>query len=316
MSKIKEFLFKNKNTRQTVIKNAFWLSAGQIGSRLFRAFIIIYAARLLGAAEYGVFSYIVGLAGFFTVFSDVGINTILTRTISQKPAEAPYYFATAFWIKIGLLAITALLLVSITPYFSKIEAAKVLIPFVALLVVFDGFREFCSAFFRGKEKMELEALLTIVTNVAITVLGFVILYYSATAEALTKAYVLSASAGTILGIIILRNQFARVFSFFKRQLLAPIIKAALPVALLAIIGAFMLNIDIIMLGFYRSAEEVGLYSASQKIVQVFYMLSAILAVTLFPVFSRLVSQQKKHRVRIVLMPTSEKTVKNPARPTI
>ncbi len=300
MGKIKDFLFQNRDTRQTVIKNTFWLAAGQIGSRLFRAFIIIYAARLLGAAEYGVFSYVIGLAGFFTVFADLGVNTILTRAVSQKPAEAQYYFATAFWIKVVLLAITSILLISVAPYFSKIEAVKILVPFMALLAVFDGFREFSSAFFRGKEKMELEALLTIVTNVTITVLGFVVLYYSATAEALTKTYVLSASAGTILGILILRKHFARVFSLFKRQLLVPIIKAALPVALIAIIGAFMLNIDIVMLGFYRSAEEVGFYSASQKIVQVLYMLPAILAATLFPVFSRLASKQDKQKTRIIM----------------
>jgi len=128
------------------------MATGQIGSRLFRAAIVIYAARVLGAAGYGVFSYVVGLAGFFTVLADMGIKSALTREISQKPNRAPYYFATAFWIKAVLLVLTALVIIFIAPYISKIDAIRALIPFVAFLTIFDGLREFSAAYFRGKEK--------------------------------------------------------------------------------------------------------------------------------------------------------------------
>ncbi|MEK7574274.1 MAG: oligosaccharide flippase family protein, partial [Patescibacteria group bacterium] len=65
ISKLKNFLFQNLTPRQTVAKNIFWLSLSQIGSRFFRAIIIIYAARVLGAAEYGIFAYVLAFAGFF-----------------------------------------------------------------------------------------------------------------------------------------------------------------------------------------------------------------------------------------------------------
>ena len=216
MGKIASFLFRNQSTRQTVAKNVFWLTAGQIGSRVFRAFIIIYAARVLGAAEYGVFSYVLGLAGFFTVFADIGVNAILTREAAKRPEEASYYFATTFWIKIILLIITAGLVIFVAPYFSKIEAARVLLPFVALLTIFDGLRELANAFFRAREKMELEALTTTATNVAITLLGFAILYLDQSAQSLAITYALSAGVGTFAGIIILRKQFAGVFMFFRK----------------------------------------------------------------------------------------------------
>ena len=140
LGKLKAVLLENRTTRQTVFKNALWLSFGQIFGRLIRAAIIVYAARVLGAADYGVFSYALGLAGFFTIFADIGINGILTRDASQKPAERSYYFATSFWLKSILLFLTAAAIVFIAPYFSKIEAAKALIPFVALLTIFDGIR--------------------------------------------------------------------------------------------------------------------------------------------------------------------------------
>ncbi len=295
--KLKEMLFNNFGTRQTVAKNVFWLSFGQIGTRLLRASVIIYAARALGAAEYGVFSYVLGLAAFFTIFSDIGINTILTKEAAMNPEKSRQIFATSFRIKIILLVFTALLIIFVAPYFSKIEAAKPLLYFAAMLTIFDGIREFAIAFFRAKEKMELEALVTTVTNVAITLFGFAILYFAPTARSLAITYGLSAGTGTILGIFILRKEFGSMNSAFRRELLAPILRLAWPIAITSLVGIFMLNMDVIMLGALRTAEDVGFYSAGQKIIQLLYTLSSVLAVSLYPVLAKFVGQKNNGKTK-------------------
>jgi len=300
INKIKNSLFRNRNTRQTVAKNVFWLTAGQIGSRLFRALIIVYAARVLGAAEYGVFAYVLGLAGFFTVFADIGVNATLTREASKKPEEASQYFATIFWIKITLLLITAGLVIFVAPLFSKIEGVRALLPFMALLTAFDGLRELSAAFFRARERMELEAIITTVTNVAVTIFGFLILRLAANAESLAITYALSAGAGTIVGAIILRRQFAGVIKFFRKDLVRPILEVAWPIALLGILAVFMLQTDILMLGFFKTSQDVGLYSAGQKIVQILYTLPAIFAVSIFPVLSRLIGKSEHDKTKSVM----------------
>jgi O-antigen/teichoic acid export membrane protein len=298
--KLKELLFNNVGTRQTVAKNIFWLTVGQIGTRLLRALVIIYAARALGASEYGVFSYVLGLAGFFTIFSDIGINTILTKEAAANPEESRHYFATSFWLKIALLVFTIILVMFVAPYFSNIEAAKPLLIFAAMLAVFDGIREFSAAFFRAREKMELETLITTVTNVAITIFGFLILSMEPTSRALAMTYALSAGTGTLLGIFILRREFGRVFSDFKRELLKPIIQLAWPIALVSLVGVFMLNMDIIMLGMFKAAEDVGFYSASQRIIQLLYTLPSILAISFYPVLAKFVGQKEKEKVKEVM----------------
>lgn len=75
--------------------------------------------------------------------------------------------------------------------------------------------------------------------------------------------------------------------------------AALPIAAISLVGAFMLNTDLIMLGWWRNAEEIGYYSAAQKIIQVLYTLPLILASALFPLISRLVVQKKDAEVGTV-----------------
>ncbi|TRZ64386.1 MAG: hypothetical protein D4Q79_01670, partial [Spirochaetia bacterium] len=151
IKKIKDLLFQNRTSKQTVVKNVVWLSLSQVVGRLIRGLFIIFAARLLGASEYGVFSYALGLAGFFTLFADLGINSILTKEASREPERASSYFATSFWIKIFLVFFAVLLVIFVAPYFSKIESIETLFYFVALLTIFDNLREFFNAYFRAKE---------------------------------------------------------------------------------------------------------------------------------------------------------------------
>ena len=306
--RIRSLFFRNVSARQTLVKNVVWLTVGQFASRFIRAAIIIYAARVLGAGEYGVYSYALGLAGFFTLFADVGINSILTRESAKKPEVADQYFATSFVLKFFLLVVTALAVIFLAPLFSNIEGAKVILPFVALLTVFDNMREFCNAFFRAKERMEWEAITTVVMNVAITVIGFFALSYAATAKSLTISYVSSVGLGMAIGILIIRKQFSKLIADFDRSLMRPIIRAAWQIALLGLLGVFMLNVDMVMLGWLKTSEDLGYYSAGQKIVQVLYTIPAILASATFPLFSRLVATGEKVHLKHVVEKTLEGTL--------
>ncbi len=295
LKKLKSFLFENRGARQTVSKNIFWLSVSQIGSRLIRAVIIIYAARVLGAGEYGIFSYVLGFAGFFTVFADIGINSLLTRAVAHSPKHLTQYFATSFWLKSLLILFTTLLVVLVAPKITNLEQAVPLIPFVAFLVIFDNIREFSLAYLRGLEKMEWEAFVVVIMNVAIVVAGFIILTFSQTAKALFLTYIASVGLAAALSIFITREQFSKIFYYFDKRLALQIIRDCWPIAFSSIFGIFMLNIDIVMLGWWRTAEEIGYYSAGQRITQVLYTLPALLASATFPIISRLVRAQEEEK---------------------
>ena len=300
VTRLKNLLFANNSIKQTIAKNIFWLSISHIGSRLIRAVIIIYAARILGAAEYGVFSYALSLAGFFTVFSDIGINQLITRELAKYPEKKFHYFSTAFWIKISLFIFVTILIITISPYFSKIKEVVVLVPFIALIVIFDGIREFSLTSIRAKEKMEFEALTMVATNFAITAFGFAAIYLSPTSKYLIFSYAAATALGALVSIFIIKEEFKKIFTHFDKKLIKPMISSAWPMALNSIIGAFMLNTDVLMLGWWRSAKEIGYYSASQRIIQVFYSLPAIIASAIFPAISRLIGEKDEIKIKLLM----------------
>jgi len=300
LKKIKALLFQNTTPKQTVAKNVAWLSLSQMAGRLIRGLFIIFAARVLGATEYGVFSYALGLAGFFTLFADIGINGILTREASKNPEKANSYFATSFWIKISLLILTTFLVVFVAPHFSKIASANVLLYFVALLTIFDNLRELCNSLFRAREKMEFEALINIAMNIAIAVIGAIVLYFSHTARAITISYVGSASVGFLVGGFILRQELKGLIRNFDIKLVKPTMKAALPLAVASLLGVFMLNIDVVILGWLRSATEIGFYAAGQKIIQLLYTLPAIIGSAIFPALSRFYGKDEHQKISLIM----------------
>lgn len=299
LSHLKSFLFENKNTRQTVTKNVFWLSVSQIGSRLIRASVLIYAARVLGAAEYGIFGYIVGFAGFFTLFADIGVNSITIREIAGQPDKKNQFFSAGFFLKVILLILTTLLLMTVAPYFIRLEKAKALIPLITLLVIFDGIRDFAIAFMHGLEKMEQEAFIVILMNFAIALAGFAILRVSATAKAFIISYIISAGVATLISVFLLREQFKNIRRCFDKKLVSLIFYAALPIIFTSAISVFMAQGDILMLGFWRTSAEIGYYEIGSRIVSLLYTIPVLLAAALFPLVSKLAIQKDENKMKSI-----------------
>ncbi|MDO8602160.1 MAG: flippase [bacterium] len=301
LGKIKRLLFHNTSTRQTVTKNTIWLGISNIGGRLLRAIIIVYSARLLGPSNWGVFSYTVTLAGFLTIFTDMGINPVLTRRIAsgKTPEERAQMLSTTFFVKMVLLSLSVVAIFFIGPMLTSNVTARSLLPLIAFIFVFDTLREFGFSLINALEKMQYQAGLYLLTNAAIVAFGFYFLHQSPTVASLAYSYIAGTALGAVATFFVLRKHFTQLLSRFNRKLVTHIFSLAWPFAISTLLGALMLNTDILLLGWIRSAEEVGYYSSAQKIIQLLYVLPTIIAVSVLPTFSRLANQDNEKFRRIL-----------------
>lgn len=297
---IKDFLFRNSTTKQTVAKNTVWLSISNFGGRLIKSVVIIYAARVLGTDGYGVFSYAITLAGFLTLFMDPGINGILMRDAARADEEEKRrIFGTMLAMKLVLLLIGVSVIIFIAPLFSTLPGAKLLLPIVALVLAFDTIREFFFSLIRAMEKMQWEAAIFLLTNLGIVVFGFIFLYLSATARSFAWGYVAGDAIGTVAALITLRKYFKNVFSYFSGKMVLPILKAAWPFAISGALGMLFTNTDILIISWMGSASDVGIYSAAIRVIQTLYLIPGIIQFTTLPVLARL-AKKDDPKFRIVL----------------
>ena len=290
--KIKNFLFENQSIKQKIAKNTFWLFFGQIIGRLLRAALIIFAARTLGPESWGAFSYATTFAAFLVTFSDIGISAIVTRESAKNISASSQYFSTAFFIKMIIVAASSLFLIFGGHYLTKIPEAQILMPFVAIVLIFDSLRNFGFALSRAFEKMQWEAINEIATNVFITAFGIWALISKPTSANLITAYIIGTAIGSLFIVILFRKYFVELLTQFNFRLIKPILSCSLPFAFASFLGAIMINTDLIMLGWMRTAEEVGFYSAAQKPIQFFYTLAALFATSIFPIMAKLAEKPK------------------------
>ncbi len=288
VKKIKEFLFENKSAKQTVAKNTVWLTISNYGGRLIKAAIVIYGARVLDAAGYGVFSYAITLAGFVSLFLDPGINSILVRETAKAPEEERMkVFSTTLVIKAALVAFGVLVIIFIAPFFSTLPGAVALLPLVAFILSFDTFRVFFTSLMDAREHMEWDAAVNIITNAAITIFGFWFLAVRPNAAAFAWSYAIGTGIGTVAALIIVFPYLMKSLSRFSAELVIPILKAAWPFAVIGALGVLLTNTDILIISWMRSAADVGVYSAVIRIVQVLYIIPGIIQAATLPAFSRL-----------------------------
>jgi O-antigen/teichoic acid export membrane protein len=278
---------------QTVAKNTFWLTVSNFGGRLIKAVVIIYAARVLGTAGYGLFSYAVTLAGFLSLFMDPGINSVLLRESAKSPNDRGLFLSTTFVIKIVLLVFGVCLIIFVGPFFSTLPGAAALLPIAAFILMFDTLREFFMSFVRAIEKMQWEAGVFIFTNVAIVGFGFIALILHPTPKALGWGYALGTTLGGIAAILVLKDYWKDLFSRFSAKLIKPIFQSAWPFAIVGALGLLLTNTDILIISWMRDASDVGIYSAGIRIVQVLYLIPGVLQISTLPLFSRLANHDNK-----------------------
>lgn len=299
MEKIKKFLFVNTSNKQTIIKNTFWLFVGEIGVRLLKLVVFVYAARKLGASEWGVFSYVLALMSMFAIISDIGVNSVIQREVAKKGKDIQKYISTSFFIKIGLSFIASLALFSILLFTKESNPIKILIPITAIILFFDSIREFGFSINRAFEKMEVEAFTKIIATVLLIILSYIFISQNPKSISLSYAYLISGILGVLIMYLTLKKHFKKTLSNYNPKLIMIIIKEAFPIAIVSVIGTITSNIDMIILGWFTDSQHIGLYSAAQKPIQIIYLIPSLLSTAIFPLFSRLANNDQNKAKSVI-----------------
>lgn len=285
MDRIKKFLFVNTDNKQTAIKNTFWLFFGEITGRLFKLVIVVFATRKLGIEGWGVFSYALAFVSMFFLLCDLGVNTFITREMSKNNAEKYRYLSSSIIVKMSLMFFFFLLSLLIAPHFGKIQLGFEMILTVSILYLFDGIREFALSITRSLEKMELEAFSKILMNSIITVLGLILVATKATPLSLAIAYATGSVISSIYIFWSIKDVLKKIEWKISKDDIKIIYNFSWPIIIISLFS-FVFNIDSIMLGQMKSASDVGLYSAAQRLVQFTSIIPAFIAMSIFPILSK------------------------------
>ncbi|MEK7507712.1 MAG: flippase [Patescibacteria group bacterium] len=302
IGKLKKFLFGEDSLRQTLAKNSFWSTVSNFGSHLIKLIIIIYAARLLGAEQYGLFSYALSVAGTFTILSDLGLNYLFFINIARRDENEPAYFPTLIFLRAGLIGAVIFLTVAVGPLLTKFPEAQILIPLVALLMAFDDVRAFLNGFARAENRIDKEAFGNIITNILIVVFSLIALRYSPTSYMLTATYLAGSALGTFAVFFIIKKDVKRIFHSlaFSFPLAKNILAVAVPFGLANTMWILMTSTDALVIGWFRTASELGYYAAAQRPIMAFSLIPSIIVASSLAIIARLAKEEAKDRLKTLI----------------
>ncbi len=287
IKKLLFFLFKNSSEEQRIVKNSFWLALARFGGSLFRAILIIYAFRILGPSLQGSFSLAMNFILIFSFIPDFGLTAVLIRELAKNQERKKEILANAFFAVFFLLLISLLLINFSKFIFIKDELARNLILVLSIFLIFDTLREFLYALFRFQERMEFQAYSHLFTNFLLLILGISFLKINPFPYQLSQAYLLASLFGFLLTIFLLKKDiFYNYFQFFKTKIIVELLNKSWPIGIANFLFLVLTYLDSIIIGWFHSAKDVGLYNSVVKLSEFFYFFPAALAMSVFPILSK------------------------------
>jgi len=285
------FLLHNLGAKQTIAKNTLWLAIAEGITRFLKLFLIIYVARILGATEYGKFTFALAFISLFTIFADLGIGTITTREIARDK-EKEKEFPACFSLKL-VLSIGTLLLICIGSFFITTDPIiRGIIWILGVYILVNGFTGIIYAFFQARQKMEYEAWAEILQAMVLTGAGFFILFNFPSVQNLSLAYLFAAIIALIFVFIIFHFKIYHLKLDFNKKIWKNVLTLSWPLALGGVMSSICANTDSIMMGYWGQITEIGWYNASQRVVAVALIPATLIGSSFFPALSKFLGESK------------------------
>jgi len=273
------------STIKKIAKNTSSLFIAQIITSILALILSIYVVRKLGDINYGKYSFALAFATFFSIFLDFGYNTLFIRNVSRDKSLINTYLNNIFFIRALLSIIIFIFLVITINILNYPLETKIIVYIFGIYFAIKTLSDVNKGIFRVFEKMEYEAIVRIISEITLLILGMSVLYLGYGLIAFVSVYLFTGIQELILGCLISEKKFIKSkteldLSFFKKTA-----KIALPLVMLSFFSFVFVKIDTIMLSFMKGDAVVGWYSAAYALTYSFKPFPQMLITALFPLIS-------------------------------
>ena len=276
INKIKTKLSEDVHLKELIQGSLTFLILRIFGMMVGYTFTLI-VTRNLGASAWGIFALSFTVLQITSVIGKLGLDTALLRFIAQYNAQRKVKTAKYIYLKSIIVIIPLSFLLSVFLYYlSPLLAEKVfgkphlasyfklmsfaLIPFVLLSINSESLR----AFKKIKEYITLQNLLPFLCAFIFFSIFFYILHIK-NIKVIIIAYILGIGVSFFISFLLLNKEFSNKNGELEKISLRQILFVSLPMFLSSSLFMVMSWTDTIMLGMWRTEEEVGIYNVAVRL---------------------------------------------------
>lgn len=300
---------KEKNRYLKLLaKSSFFVFISIMLSKIFSYGYKIVIARTMGVEIYGLFSLAIILIGFFITFASLGLIDGLLRYI-------PYYRGKKELKKVKFLIKSCFIVLLITSVLSSIllfvlsEVISIhifkepgLVYYLKILSLVIPFTIISSIFLTIIRAFERATSYSFLVNVFQNGLKFLLLalfiLMGLKTNALIFSYLLAFVGLLIVAYFVARTHLKKIFkeknlkSNEKCVIFRELLLYSWPLIFVGILYSLFYWTDSLMLGYFKTASDVGLYNATITIISLFAVAQSLFVQLFIPLASKKLSQNK------------------------
>lgn len=289
----------------TIARNAIFLLSSQIFTMALSVILSAALGRSLGVATFGNYFLLQSIATFAYVSVEWGQSAYLVREAARRTAERNQLLGGALVFRVLVGVVAALAATTVARLIWDDETVRSL----SLLAVASGlpliFAQAYVYMFRACDRMDLEAVVTVVNKTITVVATVTALLLGAGLPAVFMLQAVGGAVALVLAAMLARRLGIKAHRP-KAATLHEFAVGGTPIAIFFVALAVQPFLDAIILSSLVPLEVVGWYGAARNIMTLLLVPAQILATAVFPEMSRVatsipdLSLTLRHSLRMYL----------------
>lgn len=271
--------------RAGLARNVFHLGIGQVLTTVLTMVLNAAIARTLGASDFGLFYLLQSITNFAYVFVDWGHGPYVTREVARHPERSGDLLGSVLVVRVLSIGVVGAIAVALTWLLGYDLRTRLLAALIILcwMPVYLGLTY--AWVFRGRERMDCEALLSVVLKSSTLALALACFALGGRLVALLPMYALAGAVTYAVALRLYHGLRLPPLQVSRPTALASIRDGA-PLMAISLAVAVQPYMDANILYKLAPAGVVGWYGAAWVIAGTLVAPATILGATMYPRLSR------------------------------
>jgi O-antigen/teichoic acid export membrane protein len=256
------------------VKDVVYLIALQGLNYVAPLIVFPYLMIVLGAEKFGYIGFSLSVSQYLMLLVDFGFNFSATKKIAlskDNSEEINKIFAATLFAKIILLFISFLILMILAFLVPRFQIYSTTLLIMFIMVIANTFSFVW--LFQGLGKIKIISMVNIFSKILLLPLTFIFVKDSADYNIAALIQSLVYLLGSFLTLwILLQKKYITHWVISLKSEIKKELKAAYPIFLSNAASSVYLVLFVVILGYYSTPDEVGKYTAAERIMRGFCFL--------------------------------------------
>ena len=283
---LKSRLFKSK-----FLINFLSFNISSLFIKLLALFLFIFLIKYLDPSEYGVYALVWAHITLLSPFMDFGTTYYGIIHLNKHRQDK---FSMLFSLRFFLSFIVFVLTIVLGAVFFKNNPIIVLYIFLTSFAIISSMMSGSFLIWNSlKERIYVSSIISLIFNAVLTILLIVVLITKKTLSPIFYTISIMYILYTFTVFLFLKKKVGKIKLKFDIKAWKSVIQRSYVFVCIAFFSGLYFKIDVYLLKFLKSEQDVGIYSAGYKFFEALLFIIMAYNVSAIPIFKKLIKQSKQ-----------------------